>query len=135
MKYLKNKNYALKHIIVIPILSTMIIPIIILDLWVEIYHRLCFPLSKISYVERKKYIKIDRFKLKYLTFFQKIYCIYCGYANGIIAYWKEIAARTEQYWCGIKHQKDANHISQEHQDNMNFAEYGDQSDFNKKYYN
>ena len=71
MKYLQNKNYALKHIFVIPIVSTLIIPLVIMDIWIEIYHRLCFPLCKLQYVERGKYIKIDRFKLKYLTFFQK----------------------------------------------------------------
>lgn len=133
MKYLQNKNYALKHIIVIPIISTLIIPLIVMDIWMEIYHRLCFPLCGLQYIERKKYIKIDRFKLKYLTFFQKMYCAYCGYGNGAIAYWREIAASTEQYWCGIKHKNNPNFIPQEHQEKMNFAEYGDESDFKKKY--
>jgi len=133
MKYLNNKRYALKHILVIPIISTLIIPIVIFDIWVEIYHRSCFPLCKISYVKRNNYIKIDRFKLKYLTFWQKIYCVYCSYGNGVVAYWKEIGARTEQYWCGIKHKNDSNFIPQEHQEKMNFAEYGDEVDFKNKY--
>jgi hypothetical protein len=64
MKYLTNKKYALKHIFIIPIISTIIIPLIIFDVWVEIYHRSCFPLYRIPYVKRGNYIKIDRLKLK-----------------------------------------------------------------------
>ena len=30
-------------------------------------------------------------------------CEYCAYANGLFAYAGEIAARTEQYFCPIKH--------------------------------
>jgi hypothetical protein len=30
-------------------------------------------------------------------------CRYCSYANGLIAYVAEIAGRTEQHWCPIKH--------------------------------
>src|SRR3989338_10412683 len=133
MKYLQNKGYALKHILVIPIISTLIVPLVIFDIWVEIYHRSCFPLCGIPYVVRKSYIKIDRFKLKYLTFWQKMYCLYCGYGNGLIAYWREIGARTEKYWCGIKHKHDPSFIPPEHHKTMNFSEYANESDFKSKY--
>ena len=133
MKYLKTKGHILKHFLVLPIVSSLIIPLVICDIWGEVYHRICFPLCKIPYVKRSNYIKIDRYKLKYLSFFQKIYCVYCGYANGLIAYLREMAAQTEHYWCGIKHKQNPNFIPQEHQTKMNFAEYDDESDFKQKY--
>lgn len=45
---------------------------------------------------------IDRHKLAYLRI-EKLNCAYCGYANGVFAYVREIAGRTEAYWCPIKH--------------------------------
>ena len=59
MKYLKNKNRFTQHDIMALIISTLIIPIVIMDFWVEIYRRLCFPLYKLPHIKRKNYIKID----------------------------------------------------------------------------
>ncbi len=132
MEYLKNSYKTLKHLIAIPLVSSLIIPLLIADIWVEIYHRICFPLYKIPCIKRKAYIKIiDRAKLKYLNFWQKIYCMYCGYGNGVVNYWTKIADETERYWCGIKHEKDNNFIESESQ--KDFAEYNDEESFNKKY--
>lgn len=131
MHYLKNSYRLLKHFIVVPLLYTLAVPIIITDIWIEIYHRICFPLCGIPYVKRKNYIKIDRHKLKYLNSFQKIYCVYCGYANGVIPYWVKIASETEQYWCGIQHEKNPDLIVPSH--HKNFSEYNNEKDFNQKY--
>lgn len=132
MLYLKNSYTFLKHIIVIPLISTVLIPLLILDIWMEIYHRICFPLCGMTYIRRKDYIKIiDRAKLQYLNWFQKIYCMYCGYGNGVIRYWARIAEETEHYWCGIKHKNDSNFITPEH--HKDFSEYGNEDDFKKKY--
>jgi hypothetical protein len=49
-------------------------------------------------------------------------CVYCGYANGVIAYARKIASRTEQYWCPIKH---ALRIRDPHVRYAQFLEYGD----------
>ncbi|MCK5027790.1 MAG: hypothetical protein KAS07_05215 [Candidatus Pacebacteria bacterium] len=135
MRYLKNKKYRYKHIIVVPIISILIIPLVILDLYIELYHRTCFPLCRIPYVKRQNHIKIDRHRLSYLTFWQKIYCAYCGYGNGIISYWREIIAKTEMYWCGIKHEKTCDFIEPDHHKKFNFAEYDDKQDFKQKYKN
>ncbi len=133
MLYLKNPYRFIKHLLVIPIVSTIIIPLLIFDIWAEIYHRICFPLYNIPYVKRRDYIKIiDRAKLQYLNWLQKIYCMYCGYGNGVIRYWAKIAAETEHYWCGIKHRSDQSFVVSEHQ--KNFSEYGDADEFKKKYY-
>ena len=135
MRYLKNKKYIYKHIVVIPIISMLIVPLVILDICMEFYHRTCFSLCKIPYIKRQNYIKIDRHKLSYLTFWQKIYCAYCGYANGVINYWREMAARTEMYWCGIKHKKTCDFVEPDHHGKFNFAEYDDKQDFEQKYKN
>jgi hypothetical protein len=131
MYYLKNSNKSVKHIIIAPIIFSVIIPLVIMDLWIEIYHRICFPLYNIPCVKRSEYIKIDRHKLAYLTFLQKIYCVYCGYANGAVNYWVKIAGDTERYWCGIQHKKSKNFHAPEH--HKDFAKYGDEKDFNRKY--
>jgi hypothetical protein len=55
-------------------------------------------------VPRATYIVIDR-HLAYLNGIEKLNCVYCGYANGVFAYVREIAGRTEQYWCPIRHAK------------------------------
>ncbi len=131
MLYLKNNYKTLKHIIIIPIVSSLIFPLIIIDILTEFYHRTCFPLCNIPYVKRKKYIKLDRHKLGYLTFWQKAYCIYCGYWNGLVNYLTKIASETEKYWCGIKHEEDKTFIAPRH--HKEFAEYNDKLDFKQKY--
>jgi len=130
MLYLK-KISKLKRSLVSPFLYFLLIPIFISDIFVEIYHHICFPVYKIPLVKRKTYIKIDRHKLKYLTFPQKIGCVYCGYANGVISYWADIAGKTEEFFCGIMHQSSKGFIPPQH--HQNFASYNNQSEFKKKY--
>ncbi len=132
MLYLNNPRKLLKHIIITPITWACIIPLIITDICIEIYHRICFPLCGMPYVKRSKYIKIDRHKLKYLNPLQKLNCTYCGYANGVIQYWVKIIGETEHYWCGIQHKKDDNLISPPH--HKKFSKYEDEDDFKKKYH-
>ncbi|MHB8809084.1 MAG: hypothetical protein ACYC9M_03595 [Desulfobulbaceae bacterium] len=52
--------------------------------------------------------------------------MYCSYFNGLIAYVQEIAARTEQYWCPIKH---ARKTGIRHSRYQHFLEYGDAKAF------
>ena len=91
MLYIKHPNRVM-ILILLPLLWTLIIPLVVLDIRIEIYHRILFPLYKLPYVKRSDYIQImDRARLPYLTIIQKINCIYCGYANGIVRYWVQIA--------------------------------------------
>lgn len=131
MLYLKNPHRAIKHLIVIPIVTTLIIPLALLDFWAEIYHRIAFPLYRFPYLKRREYIKLDRHKLKYLSFWEKGYCMYCSYGNGVINYWLRMAGETERYWCGIKHAADPRFHEPAHQ--QKFAEYGNEEDFKRKY--
>jgi hypothetical protein len=71
--------------------------------FVSLYQAVCFPIYGIAKIKRADYLVFDRLHLAYLNALEKLNCAYCSYANGIIAFTREIAARTEQYWCPIKH--------------------------------
>lgn len=88
-----------------PVIYGLAVPLVVLDLAVMVYQAICFPVYGIPRVRRGDYIYIDRHQLAYLNGLQKLNCVYCGYANGLIAYVREVAARTEQYWCPIKHSR------------------------------
>jgi hypothetical protein len=60
--------------------------------------------------------------LAYLNTIEKVGCIYCSYANGLLALISEIAARTEQHFCPIKH---AHRLARPHSRYPNFLPYGD----------
>jgi len=125
----KNPRILLNHLLAAPFIYFQIIPLIFSDISTEIYHRICFPLYGLPYVKRGKYIKIDRHKLSYLTTFEKINCVYCGYGNGLLHYLSAIAGESEKYWCGIAHAKRAGFIPQEHQ--KDFLPYGDKKAFDE----
>jgi hypothetical protein len=82
----------------------------------------CFPIYNIAKVRRADYLVFDRHHLAYLNALEKLNCAYCTYANGIIAFTREIAARTEQYWCPIKH---ARRVIGTHGRYVLFDDYGD----------
>ncbi len=105
-----------------PIIYAMIVPGLIMDLCVTIYQWSCFPIYGIPLVKRKEYIAIDRHKLPYLNILQKLNCVYCGYFNGLVAYVQEVAARTEQFWCPIRH---ARRLRGVHHRYWHFLRYGD----------
>ena len=122
----------IRHLLSAPFIYMMIIPFVILDIFLEVYHRVCFTLYGIPKVKRSNYIVIDRHKLAYLNFMQKLNCVYCGYGNGLMAYGKEIAGRTEKYWCPIKHSQE---IPEPHSLYNDFFDYADGEGFvnlNKK---
>ncbi len=113
-----------------PITWVMIIPLVIMDISLEIYHNVCFRLLGIPLVKRKNYIRVDRHKLSYLDLFDKINCAYCGYGNGLIHYATIIAGKSEEYWCGIKHKKYKGFIEPKH--HKDFAGYGDEEEHKEK---
>ncbi len=121
----------MQELISLPIIWSIVVPLVIFDLWIEIYHRSCFLLYGIKYIKRSDHIRIDRHKLKYLTWYEKIGCAYCGYGNGLMSYWTVIAGETEKYWCGIMHDKYAGFKPPEH--HKNFVKYGDEEAFNERY--
>ena len=92
-----------QNLITGPIIYSMIIPLLVTDFFVTFYQITCFPIYGIKKVRRADYIIFDRQNLQYLNFIEKFHCTYCAYGSGMIAYISEIVARTEQYFCPIKH--------------------------------
>jgi hypothetical protein len=113
---------ALLNILTVPVIWSCIVPAVIMDIVVSVFHAVCFRVYKIPRVRREDYIVIDRHSLRYLNPIEKINCVYCGYFNGLIAYVQEVAARTEQYWCPIKH---ARRVVKIHSRYSKFIDYGD----------
>ena len=60
---------------------------------------------------------------------EKVHCAYCSYANGLLAYAREISARTEQYWCSIKHSRP---LPGAHARCPPFLDYGDPAQFHER---
>jgi len=131
-KYYQKRYFG--HLVSLPFLGLVLPFLLLLDLVAEIYHRVCFPIYGLKKVKRSEYILIvDRNKLKYLNPVEKLGCMYCGYANGAIAYLKEIANQTEKYWCGVMHQRQPGFKIQPHQVEQHFSKFGDEADFKNKY--
>lgn len=118
-----------RNILSAPFIYSMIIPFLVLDAFLTVYQAVCFRLYDIARVRRSAYIVIDRHQLRYLNSMEKLNCVYCGYVNGLIGYTREIAARTEQYWCPIKH---AHKVRGTHDRYKHFLEYGQASDYPEK---
>jgi uncharacterized protein YcaQ len=115
-----------------PLIWIVIIPVVITDLFLEIYHRICFPILGINIVKRSQYIRIiDRTKLPYLTWLEKLGCAYCGYINGWLHYASVIAGRTENYFCAIIHLENRGYIPTEHE--KSFVKYGDGAALRRRY--
>src|SRR5581483_1334165 len=110
------------NVLTAPVIYGLIIPVAFLDLWVTVYQAICFRAYGIARVRRSAYIVFDRHHLAYLNGIEKINCLYCGYANGVFAYVREIAGRTEQYWCPIRHAK---RVRAPHLHYRRFVDYGD----------
>lgn len=88
----------------------LIVPLVLLDVVVTIYQAV----YGIAKVRRGDYLVFDRYHLADLNAHEVLNCAYCSYANGLIAYVREIAGRTEQHWCPTKHE-----------------DYGDADDYRK----
>jgi hypothetical protein len=118
-----------QNLITGPIIYAMVIPMMMLDLCVSFYQYTCFPIYGVKRVRRSDYIVFDRYQLGYLNFIEKFHCAYCEYGNGLMAYMTEILARTEQYFCPIKH---AHKILGAHSRYKLFLSYGDAADYEKR---
>ncbi len=118
-----------QNLITGPIIYAMIIPLVITDIFITLYQLTCFPIYGIKKVRRADYIIYDRQQLQYLNFIEKFHCTYCAYGTGMIAYISEIVARTEQYFCPIKH---ARKLLGAHSRYSRFIEYGDAENYQER---
>lgn len=122
-RYIIPRNgQDIRHLLSIPFIYAMLIPVVLLDIFISIYQATAFPLYRIPKVQRSDYVIMDRRFLPYLNLIQKMNCLYCSYVNGLLAYAVEISARTERYWCPIK---TAHKQPYAHAWYNDFAEYGD----------
>jgi hypothetical protein len=119
-------GYHARSILSAPFIYAMIVPIAFLDLCFSFYQTLCFRLYGIERVDRRAFVAVDRHHLEFLNPLEKLNCAYCGYSNGVLAFTREIAARTEQYWCPIKH---ARRVLGPHDRYAAFVEFGGEDDY------
>jgi hypothetical protein len=132
--HLKLKTHFLRWLVINrpwylltgPIIYSMVLPLMVLDLCVSFYQYTCFPVYGVPRVRRADYIVFDRQHLAYLNFIEKFHCSYCAYGSGLMGYMGEIVARTEQYFCPIKH---AHKVVGTHERYHRFLEYGDARDY------
>lgn len=112
---------------ILVILSTPVIylgwlPFLLLDVFVFSYQAICFPIYGIPKVKRSDFVVFDRADLPFLNLIEKFNCLYCSYGNGVVSFASEVAGRTEQYWCPIKHMRK---VRGAHNYYHKFFDYGD----------
>ena len=120
LTYLRNARPLV--VLTAPLIYSLFVPLVLLDLSVVIYQAICFRAFRIERARRRDYFVFDRNYLAYLNVLEKFNCAYCSYASGAIAFIREVAARTEQHWCPIKH---ARRIIGAHDHYREFIEFGD----------
>jgi len=123
------RSARLGHILTAPIIYSLLLPFLLMDITVTFYQIVCFWVYDIPRVKRKDFFIIDRQQLAYLNLIEKFNCVYCGYCNGVIEYIREVAGRTEQYWCPVKH---ARRTPDPHRYVENFVDYGDAETYKKR---
>lgn len=124
LRFLRRSSWL--TVLTAPVIYAGWIAFLLMDLFVTVYQAVCFPVYGIPKVRRADYIVFDREDLPYLNAIEKFNCFYCSYGNGVAAYTREVAARTEQYWCPIKH---ARRIRGAHDRYPRFFEHGDAEAF------
>lgn len=110
------------HVLTAPIIYAGVIPAFILEFFLFIFQMINFRIYKIAPVLRTDYFVYDRANLDFLNIIEKINCFYCSYFSGLLGYATEVVARTEQFWCPIKH---ASKLRNHHAHYAKFTPYGD----------
>ncbi|MBF0284346.1 MAG: hypothetical protein HQL51_07790 [Magnetococcales bacterium] len=127
LAYLRRARWSV--VLSAPFIYVLIVPFALLDFFLWVYQAICFPIYGLPKVRRGDYIFVDRGALAYLNLIEKINCLYCGYGVGLMALGREVASRTEAYWCPIKH---ARKIQDPHPAYFDFAEFGDPEGYRRR---
>lgn len=115
--------------LITPAWAAMLLCTAALDASLWVIQRACFPPCRIPPVPRTYHVVFDRHRLPYLARHERIAAFLCDYVSGVLALARDVAARIEQYWCPIKHERtprvphDRSHL---------FAEYGDAAGFRQR---
>jgi len=120
LKFWRESGFL--NFITSPVIYALVVPLVVLDLSLAIYQFVCFPIYGIRKVPRSDFVVLDRHHLAYLNAVEKLNCAFCGYANGVLALAREVASRTEERWCPIKH---ARRVRGVHHRYYDFDDYGD----------
>lgn len=123
------RQAGLKSLLVAPVIYSLLLPLALLDLWIRVFQAVCFPIYGIEKVRRADYFRYDRGRLPYLNWIEAMNCDYCAYANGVVAWAREVASRAEQYFCPIKH---ARARMSAHPRYPLFLDYGDAEAYRKR---
>lgn len=126
-RYLLDANP--RHILSAPVIWLCLVPALLLDGAVALFQAVCFPIYGIPKVPRREFVVMDRSYLGYLNPIEKLNCFYCSYFVGLIAWVGEVAARTEQFWCPIKH---ARRVAVVHSRYGRFFDYGDGENYRRE---
>ena len=121
---------SLRHILSMPFIYAMIVPVLLLHFFLELYQQVCFRLYTIPRVRARDYFVFDRSLLPYLNWFDKVNCVYCSYVNHFFQFAVEIGGRTERYWCPIKY---ANRMKKNHSQYELFTDFIDAETFRDKW--
>ncbi len=123
------REIPLLHLLSSPLIYAMVIPAVLLDIILFIYQQVIFRIYKFKFIKRSDYILYDHQYLGYLNPIEKLNCLYCSYFNGLMQYAAAIAARTELFFCPIKHAKK---VAYEHDHYLKYFEYGDGDEYQTK---
>ncbi len=126
LRYLHGARWPV--MLTAPLIYAGIVPFLLLDIFVTVYQAACFPVYGIPTVRRADFMLFDRGDLPYLNIVERINCWYCSYANSVSSYFREVAARSEQYWCPIKHTR---RLLGSHDRYPQFFEFGDAEAYRK----
>lgn len=123
------RESILFNLLTAPVIWIVLIPVVLLHLMAGVFQMICFPVYGIPKVRRSDYLVMDRRVLSYLNPLERLNCGYCEYTNGVLAYVQEIAGRTEQYWCPIKH---AIGLKTRHSRYSRFLDFGDAEQYRQR---
>lgn len=118
-----------QNYLTMPVIYSMLIPMVFFDLFVIFYQAVCFPVYGVAKVKRGNYFLMDHQQLAYLNIIEKAHCMYCSYAVGLLGFASEVTARTEQYFCPIKH---ARKVLGAHSHYKQFIDYGDADNLHER---
>lgn len=116
------REAALCNLLSAPLTWFCLLPLALLGQVVSCCRALCLPIYGILQVRRGVRIIMNRSRINSLNSREKINCACCSCLIGGIAFLQEVAGRTEQYWCPIKH---ARRIGSRHNRYAKLFEYGD----------
>jgi hypothetical protein len=112
-----------------PVIYSLLLPFVILDVWVTLYQSICLPIYRNGTCASPPVFRNRSSQACVPERDRKGQLHSCSYANGLLAYAREVGARTEQYWCPIKH---ARAVPAPHPRYHVFLDYGDASGYRKE---